>query len=249
MGGANNTELGKRCNQSTYAFANVSCQEEGSDDNEKSSNHEEHNSQCNCLVGDFWWALLELDGKSPNVKQLISVLFPYNHGRDVNITAGRGQEKPLLQPPYDESCPCIPCCLGLHLHHCSDFHPPPNKWSRFYLLNKQSYFQLSCVGFLEQKGWNSVIKHGEVGLHTLGTFSNLYDSEWAWWWWVDNRNLLAEQSIFFPPHFTCRSIYPSSVLASLEYLTLLLGIPAERFVLDGIITVRCGHQLEPGKQK
>lgn len=42
------------------AFANVSCQEEGSDDNEKSSNHEEHNSQCNRLVGDFWWALLEL---------------------------------------------------------------------------------------------------------------------------------------------------------------------------------------------
>jgi len=32
-------------------------------------------------------------------------------------------------------------------------------------------------------------------------------------------------------------------------LTLLLGIPAERFVLDGIITVRPGHQLEPGKQK
>lgn len=142
-----------------------------------------------------------------------------------------------------------PAVWGCIYTHCSDFHPPPNKWSRFYLLNKQSYFQLSCVGFLEQKGWNSVIKHGEVGLHTLGTFSNLYDSEWAWWWWVDNRNLLAEQSIFFPPHFTCRSIYPSSVLASLEYLTLLLGIPAERFVLDGIITVRCGHQLEPGKQK
>jgi len=125
LGGANNTELEERCNQSTYAFANVSCQEEGSDDNEKSSNHEEHNSQCNRLVGDFWWALLELDGKkNPNVKQPISALSPYNHGRDVNITAGRGQEKPLLQSPYNESCPCIPCCLGQHLHPSLWFSSP-----------------------------------------------------------------------------------------------------------------------------
>lgn len=49
--------------------------------------------------------------------------------------------------------------------------------------------------------------------------------------------------------FTCRSIYPSSVLESLEYLTLLLGMPADRFILDDIITMMLGNQLEPGKQK
>lgn len=64
---------------------------------------------------------------------------------------------------------------SIYTHH-SDFHPPPNKWSWLYLLNKQSYFQMSSVGFLEQKGWNSMIRHGEVGLDILDTFSNLYDS-------------------------------------------------------------------------
>lgn len=44
-------------------------------------------------------------------------------------------------------------------------------------------------------------------------------------------------------------MYPSSVLESLEYLTLLLGIPAERLVRDGIIPGRPGHQLQPGKQR
>lgn len=43
-------------------------------------------------------------------------------------------------------------------------------------------------------------------------------------------------------------MYPSSVLESLEYLTLLLGIPAERLVRDGIIPGGPGHQLQPGNQ-
>lgn len=50
------------------------------------------------------------------------------------------------------------------------------------------------------------------------------------------------------PLFTCRSMYPSSVLESLEYLTLLLGIPAERLVRDDIIPGGPGHQLQPGQQ-
>lgn len=41
-------------------FANVSCQEQSSYDNEEGPNHEEHNGQSYRLVGDFWWALLEL---------------------------------------------------------------------------------------------------------------------------------------------------------------------------------------------
>lgn len=42
------------------AFANVSGQEEGADDDEEGPDHEEHDRQRDGLVGDFWWALLEL---------------------------------------------------------------------------------------------------------------------------------------------------------------------------------------------
>lgn len=79
----------QKCNQTTYAFANVSCQEEGSYDNEEGPDHEEHNSQCNCLVRDFWWALLELDQKNPNIKKLNSAQFPSHHGRNMHPTASR----------------------------------------------------------------------------------------------------------------------------------------------------------------
>lgn len=41
-------------------FADVPCQEQGSDDDEEGPDHEEHHSQGDGLVGDFWWTLLEL---------------------------------------------------------------------------------------------------------------------------------------------------------------------------------------------
>lgn len=41
-------------------FTDVPCQQQGSDDDEEGPDHEEHHSQCNGLVGDFGWALLEL---------------------------------------------------------------------------------------------------------------------------------------------------------------------------------------------
>lgn len=41
-------------------FADVPCQQQGSDDDEEGPNHEEHHGQSDGLVGDFWRALLEL---------------------------------------------------------------------------------------------------------------------------------------------------------------------------------------------
>lgn len=52
----------------TYTFADVPCQQQGSDDDEEGPDHEQHHSQCDGLVGDFWWALLELDGKTQILK-------------------------------------------------------------------------------------------------------------------------------------------------------------------------------------
>lgn len=49
---------------STHPLADVPCQQQGSDDDEEGPDHEEHHSQCDGLVRDFGWALLELDGKT-----------------------------------------------------------------------------------------------------------------------------------------------------------------------------------------
>lgn len=43
-----------------FSRADVSCEEEGSNDNENGANQEQHSSQRNSLVRDFWRALLEL---------------------------------------------------------------------------------------------------------------------------------------------------------------------------------------------
>lgn len=68
----------------TYAFADVSSQEEGSYDNEEGPDHEEHDCQCNCLVGDFWWALLELHGRNHKCERALLSTAPSHHGRGVS---------------------------------------------------------------------------------------------------------------------------------------------------------------------
>lgn len=137
---ASNAKLVTEVNQTTYAFANVSRQEEGSYDNEEGPDHEEHNSQCNCLVGDFWWALLELDGRKTNIKPLNSAQFPSHHGRDANPTASRddvgqtvaaallqGSNGPSARNPAHRD-PAVRASVYTHCFQISsDFHLPPKK--------------------------------------------------------------------------------------------------------------------------
>lgn len=147
-------------------------------------------------------------------------------------------ETPLRQPLH----PLLPDLRSLS---------PPSEEVHLTLLNAQSSFQLSSTGFLEEKGRSGDLRQAwylsallEVNTKAASRAPTKLQQPL-----LRVHGQSSSRKRFSSPLFTCRSIYPSSVLESLEYLTLLLGMPAVRLVRDGIITGKPAHQLEPAKQR